>query len=153
MVSSGNPFLGTSRLFVEGAVNKEHCYVQDTNHRCGAGRGPPFATQCFRSRKRGHRQYINRHRGTGRPPGTWNTKPRLDSATRDSDEHSNNRKRQSQSFAKKIDTANKCDSQECAGVFEIIAPPPPAGLHHRSRASLRRPQCTSLREGLNTRST
>jgi len=37
------------------------------------GRGPSFATQCFRQGSAGTGQYVNRHRGTGRPRGTWNT--------------------------------------------------------------------------------
>jgi hypothetical protein len=71
--------------------------------------------------KRGHRQYIDRHRSTGRARGTWNTKQRLDPATRGSDEHCNNRKHQSQPFPKEFHTANKCDSKECAGLSEIVA--------------------------------
>jgi len=61
----------------------------------------------------GHGQYVNRHRGTGRPRGTWNTKPRLDPATRSGNEHRNDRKSQSQPFTKKFDTASKCNSKEC----------------------------------------
>src|SRR5450631_4906085 len=79
------------------------------------------AAQRFRSGQRGHRQYIDRHRSTGRARGTWNTKQRLDPATRGSDEPSHNRKRQSQPFTKKFDTADKCDSKERAGLSEIVA--------------------------------
>jgi hypothetical protein len=80
-----------------------------------------FATQCLRSGQRGHRQYIDRHRSTGRARGTWNTEQWLDPATRSSDEHSHNRKQQSQPFPKEFDTANKCDSKERAGLSEIAA--------------------------------
>jgi hypothetical protein len=64
---------------------------------------------------------VNRHRGAGRPRRTRNTKPRLDPATGSSDEHCDNRKRQSQPVTKKFDTASKCGSEEWAGVSEIIA--------------------------------
>ena len=64
---------------------------------------------------------IDRHRSAGRARGTWNTKQRLDPATRGSDEHCNNRKQQSQPFSKEFDTTNKCDSKERAGPSEIVA--------------------------------
>ena len=108
-------------LVKSGQFNKEHCYVQDTGLRCGACRGSPFVTRCFRSERgeRWHRPYVNGHRGTGRPGGPRNTKRRLDPATRSSDEQYN-RKRQSQPFTKKLATASQCDSKKCAGPTEII---------------------------------
>jgi hypothetical protein len=48
----------------------------------------------------GHRQYIDRHRSTGWAHGTRNTNQRLDPTTRGSDEHRDNRKRQSQPVTK-----------------------------------------------------
>jgi hypothetical protein len=57
----------------------------------------------------------------GRHRGTRNTKQRLDLAIRSSDEHSDNRKQQSQPFPKEFDTANKCDFKERAGLSKIVA--------------------------------
>jgi hypothetical protein len=87
----------------------------------GVGSGSHCSTRRFRPGKRGHRQYIDRNRSAGRPRGTWNTKPRPDPATRSSDKHCDNRKRQSQPFSKEFDTANKCGSKERAGLSEIVA--------------------------------
>ena len=105
----------------DGHSNKEHCYVEDFNYGGAACCGSHCSTRRFRSGQRGHRQYINRHRGPGRPRGTRNTKQRLDPATRGSDEHSHNRKQQSQPFPKEFDTANKCDTKERAGLSKIVA--------------------------------
>jgi hypothetical protein len=103
------------------AFGKENATAKKSIIAVASAAGSHFATQCLRSGQRGHRQYIDRHRSTGPARGTWNTKQRLDPATQGSDEHSNSRKHQSQPFTKEFDTANKCDSKECAGVSEIIA--------------------------------
>jgi hypothetical protein len=106
---------------IEKGTRRGECGGQEIDRNCGVGSGSHFATQCLRSGQRGHRQYIDRHRSTGRARGTWNAEQRLDPATRGSDEHSHNRKQQSQPFPKEFDTANKCDSKERAELSEIVA--------------------------------
>ena len=107
---------GTSRVFPSCDDKRQgECDGQKINHGGGDGRGAHFATQCFCSGQRGHRQYIDRHRSAGRARGTWDTKQGMDPAARGSNESCYNRK-----LPKDSATAKKCDS-ECSGLPEVAA--------------------------------
>ena len=107
---------GTSRVFPSCDDKRQgECDGQKINHGGGDGRGAHFATQCFCSGQRGHRQYIDRHRSAGRACGTWDTKQGMDPAARGSNESCYNRK-----LPKDSATAKKCDS-ECSGLPEVAA--------------------------------
>lgn len=66
------------------------------------------ARNCFCARQRRHRRHNNRSRGAIRSCRAGDTRRRVDSATRGSDEH-HERKSQCHARSKKFDAAGKCD--------------------------------------------